>query len=183
MRLRKGDRVAAMDVVDPEGSLLILGRNGYGKLSMMRHYPTQKPNGLGVITLQVTSKTGPVAAAAVVGEEVRTSSDSEGALVLLTDRAQVLRTNLSEIRMTGRNAQGVRIQVPEAGDKIAAIRVVESRRAPEAEVDPSQLTNGNGAEDLETEPDDENSGEVEELTDEVEAGIVEGDEDGEAEDE
>ena len=36
--LEERDSVVAMDVVDDEGSLLIVGRKGYGKLSLMRHY-------------------------------------------------------------------------------------------------------------------------------------------------
>ena len=126
-----------MDVVDDEGSLLIVGRNGYGKLSLMRHYRVQSRGGMGIITLKVTSRTGKVAAATVVSEEVRT--DSEGKLFLLTDKAQVLRTNLSEIRSTGRIAQGVKIVVPEEGDHISAIRVVEGQRKAEREIDPRSL--------------------------------------------
>ena len=135
--LEKGDKIVAMDVVDDEGSLLIVGRNGYGKLSLMRHYRLQSRGGMGIITLKVTSRTGNVAAATVVSEEVRT--DSEGKLFLLTDKAQVLRTNLSEIRSTGRIAQGVKIVVPEEGDHISAIRVVEGQRKAEREIDPRSL--------------------------------------------
>ena len=67
-----------------------------------------------------------------------------GMLVLVTEKAQVIRTNLGEIRSTGRIAQGVKIQVPESGDKISAIRVISERRAAGAEIDPELLTNGNG---------------------------------------
>ena len=109
----------------------------YGKLSLMRHYRLQSRGGMGIITLKVTSRTGNVAAATVVSEEVRT--DSEGKLFLLTDKAQVLRTNLSEIRSTGRIAQGVKIVVPEEGDHISAIRVVEGQRKAEREIDPRSL--------------------------------------------
>ena len=124
--LEPRDEIVAMDVVDDDGYLLIIGRKGYGKLSLLRNYRAQNRGGKGLITLKVTPKTGKVAAAVVVSEEIRT--DSEGKLFLLTEKAQVLRTNIGEIRLTGRNAQGVKIVLPESGDNISAIRVLDQRR-------------------------------------------------------
>ncbi len=140
--LESEDEVVGMDTADAEDWLLVVGRNGNGKLSQIRHYRQQSRGGRGVITLKITSKTGNVAAATVVTNEMR--SDSEGKLFVLTDRAQVLRTNLSEIRSTGRNAQGVKIVVPEEGDYISAIRVIERQREAEPQVDLEALINGNG---------------------------------------
>ncbi len=142
MTLERRDEIVALDVVDDEGYLLIVGRKGYGKLSLLRNYRPQKRGGKGLITLKVTTKTGKVAAAAVVNEEIRT--DSEGKLFLLTEKAQVLRTNIGEIRLTGRNAQGVKIVLPESGDNISAIRVLDQRRQAAKEIDPATLQNGNG---------------------------------------
>jgi DNA gyrase subunit A len=138
--LEKRDEIVAMDVVDDDGYLLIIGRKGYGKLSLLRNYRPQNRGGKGLITLKVTPKTGKVAAAVVVSEEVRT--DSEGKLFLLTEKAQVLRTNIGEIRLTGRNAQGVKIVLPESGDNISAIRVLEQRRQAAETIDPTVLENG-----------------------------------------
>ncbi|MCZ6539178.1 MAG: hypothetical protein O6922_05065, partial [Chloroflexi bacterium] len=84
---------------------------------------------------------------AVVSEDIRT--DSTGMLVLVTEKAQVIRTNLGEIRSTGRIAQGVKIQVPESGDRISAIRVISEMREAAAEIDPALLENGNGESDSE----------------------------------
>ena len=159
--LQPRDEVVAMDVVDDDGYLLIVGRRGYGKLSLFRHYRPQKRAGKGLITLKVTPKTGRVAAAAVVSEEIRI--DSDGKLFLLTEKAQVLRTNVGEIRSTGRNAQGVKIVLPEAGDSISSIRVIQGRREEAGTVDPETLDDGNGAAvasaDDDVEPDDGENGE------------------------
>ncbi|MGB1748874.1 MAG: DNA gyrase C-terminal beta-propeller domain-containing protein, partial [Dehalococcoidia bacterium] len=66
--------------------------------------------------------------------------------------AQVIRTNLGEIRSTGRIAQGVKIQVPESGDRISAIRVISERREASAEVDLDALEAGdNGTSEVESE--------------------------------
>ena len=137
MTVQNKDEIVSMNVVDDEGYLLIVSQKGYGKLSLLRHYTQQRRGGKGLITLKVTPKTGKVADSAVVSEDVRT--DSTGKLVLVSEKAQVIRTNLAEIRSTGRIAQGVKIQVPDAGDKISAIRVIDERRESGAEIDPSEL--------------------------------------------
>ncbi|HJP28196.1 MAG TPA: DNA gyrase C-terminal beta-propeller domain-containing protein, partial [Dehalococcoidia bacterium] len=142
MTVQNKDAIVSMNVVDDEGYLLIVSQKGYGKLSLLRHYTQQRRGGKGLITLKVTTKTGKVADSAVVSEEIRT--DSTGKLVLVSEKAQVIRTNLGEIRSTGRIAQGVKIQVPESGDKISAIRVIAERREAGAEIDLSALVSGNG---------------------------------------
>jgi DNA gyrase subunit A len=144
MTVQAKDEIVSMNVVDDEGYLLIVSQKGYGKLSLLRHYTQQRRGGKGLITLKVTTKTGKVADSAVVSEEVRT--DSTGKLVLVSEKAQVIRTNLGEIRSTGRIAQGVKIQVPDAGDKISAIRVIDERREAGAEIDPTALENNQGSE-------------------------------------
>ena len=152
MNVQNKDEIVSMNVVDDEGYLLIVSQKGYGKLSLLRHYTQQRRGGKGLITLKVTTKTGKVADSAVVSGEIRT--DSTGMLVLVTEKAQVIRTNLGEIRSTGRIAQGVKIQMPEAGDKISAIRVISEMREASAEIDPALLANGNGnGEDAEGEDD------------------------------
>jgi DNA gyrase subunit A len=163
MNVQNKDEIVSMNVVDDEGYLLIVSQKGYGKLSLLRHYTQQRRGGKGLITLKVTTKTGKVADSAVVSEDVRT--DSTGKLVLVSEKAQVIRTNLGEIRSTGRIAQGVKIQVPESGDKISAIRVIAERREAGAEIDPSALTNGNGNGSADSEGDDDS---------ELEASVVAG---------
>lgn len=160
MSLENRDEIVALDVVDDDGYLLIVGRKGYGKLSLLRNYRPQRRGGKGLITLKATTKTGKVAAAAVVSDEIRT--DSEGKLFLLTEKAQVLRTNIGEIRLTGRNAQGVKIVLPESGDNISAIRVLEQRREVADVIDPNALVNGES--DSQDDSDDaEPSTEIEEV--------------------
>ncbi len=126
--LTEKDRVVQAAVVTDDDYLLIVGRKGYGKLSQMRNYRQQGRGGKGIITLKVTDKTGPVAAAAVVSESLR--ADPEGKLFLLTEKAFVQLVPLNEVRQTGRNAQGVKIMPPESGDAISAIRVLGERRTP-----------------------------------------------------
>jgi DNA gyrase subunit A len=164
MTVQGKDEIVSMNVVDDEGYLLIVSQKGYGKLSLLRHYTQQRRGGKGLITLKVTPKTGNVADSAVVSEDIRT--DSTGMLVLVSEKAQVIRTNLGEIRSTGRIAQGVKIQVPDAGDKISAIRVINERREAGAVLDPTELENDSEYDesDGENEAPDESTDELEVAT-------------------
>ncbi len=164
MTVQAKDEIVSMNVVDDEGYLLIVSQKGYGKLSLLRHYTQQRRGGKGLITLKVTPKTGKVADSAVVSEDVRT--DSTGKLVLVSEQAQVIRTNLAEIRSTGRIAQGVKIQVPDAGDKISAIRVIDERREAGAEIDPNAIENGQDSDDEDSES------QIDEGTTEVTSEVV-----------
>ena len=163
MAVQVKDVVVSMNVVDDEGYLLVVGQKGVGKLSLLRHYTQQRRGGKGLITLKTNSKklkNNHVADSAVVSEDVR--KDSTGKLVLVTEKAQVIRTNLGEIASTGRNTSGVKIQKPQAGDRISAIRVIGERRQAGSEIDLSQLETGSGASEAldEDESDTEVSTEV-----------------------
>ena len=72
--------------------------------------------GFGVKTFNITSKTGPVAAAEVVNDSTQ--------VYVVSEQAQVLRTNLVEIRSMGRITQGVTIFKPQSGDSVSSIACV-----------------------------------------------------------
>jgi DNA gyrase/topoisomerase IV subunit A len=99
-----------------------------------------------LITLKVTTGkkgTGKVADAVVVSadmtEKLTTGKDDEGNVLLVTEKAQILRTSGEEIRKTGRNAQGVKIAVTAPGDNVTSIRIIEPRRQQGLEIDPSNI--------------------------------------------
>ena len=131
------DVAVGMCVANPEDELLVVTKKGYGKISSIKRYRVQKRGGKGLKTLKITDRNGEVAATAVINPEVR--NDSNGRLFLLTERAQVLRTNLSEIRSTGRITQGVKLVIPDSGDNISAIRVIAQQRPSGEELDEAQL--------------------------------------------
>ena len=126
MALQGNDKIVAADVVSPTGSLLVVTRRGYGKLSEMRRYRQQKRGGKGLITLKIARKNGRVAAAQVVDREV----DGDDTVLILTEKAQVIRVHLNEVRETGRITQGVIMAVPDTGDSVSAIRAMKTREAP-----------------------------------------------------
>ncbi len=102
IKLRKGDEVVAADIVEnPELSVLVVGRNGYGKRTPIEDYRLQGRAGMGIKTMQVTAKTGQVVGAEIV--------DPDDQLVLMTEKAKAIKLRIKEIRMVGRIAQGVKL--------------------------------------------------------------------------
>ena len=135
MTLGSKDRIVSMDKVIPDSKLLVISRKGFGKLTDMNRYRRQGRGGSGIKTLNITKRTGNVAAAEVI-------ADSDEVYVV-SKKAQVLRTSLSEIRSVGRATQGVTIFKPQPGDSVSSIACVRNLKSPE-EVDATSAARGNG---------------------------------------
>ena len=103
MSLRDGDTVVATRVVNPDSqrALLTLCENGYGKRTALEEYRVQSRSGLGLKTIKVTNRNGPVVGAIEVDE-----SDQ---LMLVTESGKVIRTRIASISVLGRATQGVRV--------------------------------------------------------------------------
>jgi len=125
MMLSPKDKIVSMDVVVPDSKLLVISKKGFGKLTDLNRYRRQGRGGRGIKTLNITKKTGTVAAADVIDESTE--------VYVVSARAQVLRTSLSEIRSTGRATQGVTIFKPAPGDSVASIACVGEFHVPENE--------------------------------------------------
>lgn len=82
---------------------------------------------MGIKTFNITKKTGPVAAADVI--------DDSKEVYVVSAKAQVLRTSLSEIRSTGRATQGVTIFKPQPGDAVVSISCVGEMNVPEEDTE------------------------------------------------
>jgi len=112
------DRVVAMDVVDPTAMLLTVSQNGYGKRSLADDYRLVHRGAKGVLTMKCTEKTGPV-----VGV-LRVNDDTEDVMIV-TSVGKLIRIPVSEIRVTGRNAQGVKlVNLTEEGESVASVAPV-----------------------------------------------------------
>lgn len=112
--LNKDDEVVSAFLVDePEESVLVVGDNGYGKLTLLKEYRPQRRGGKGLITMNVTPKTGKVVSAEVVHKEDQ--------LVVMTLRGKAIRVRIKEIRTVGRIAQGVRLINLGKEDKVASV--------------------------------------------------------------
>jgi DNA gyrase subunit A len=110
--LEKGDRLVSMDILRPQGTMLSVTENGYGKRTAVEEYRNQSRGGKGVITLKVTEKTG-----AVVGVCQVSEADE---VMLVTDGGKIIRLAVGEIRVIGRNTQGVRLIGLSENERVAS---------------------------------------------------------------
>jgi DNA gyrase subunit A len=164
IELAEGDEVVGLVVADPDGYLLTVCENGYGKRtpfgantageaaeadaeevaeespaeeagdetaeegdgtrdrSAMR-YRKQRRGGKGLRDIRTSERNGPVVGVV----SVRDGDD----VMLITTQGMVNRTHATEIRVTGRNAQGVRIINLNEGDRVASFAKVAREEAAE----------------------------------------------------
>jgi DNA gyrase subunit A len=121
IRPEKNDHVVAIAIVNPDSMLLVAGENGIGKRTAFDDYRRQSRGGKGIITMKTGDKTGNVVGALSVKE------DDE--LMLITNKGQLVRTRVKEIRETGRNTMGVKLINLKEGEKLQAIAPVVSQAA------------------------------------------------------
>ena len=118
--MAKGDRLLDMGRVKEGAYLLVIGERGLGKLTRLENYMPHHRGTSGVLTLKITDRTGPVAAARVV------HPDEE--LMIISTNGIMIRTTLRQVRVTGRAAQGVRIMDVDKGDTVASIASFDSSK-------------------------------------------------------
>ncbi|MBX8632250.1 MAG: DNA gyrase subunit A [Thermoplasmata archaeon YP2-bin.285] len=114
IRLRGSDEVVSMECSSSEGNILLtITENGYGKPSWVGEYRKTRRGGKGVITIKTTERNGKVVAVREFnpGDEVLLTSES----------GMVIRIPVEDIRVMGRNTQGVRIMKLEEGDRVTAM--------------------------------------------------------------
>src|SRR4029079_18358600 len=70
IRLRQGDQVIGMDVVNPEAYIFVISQHGYGKRTKVAHFTPHKRGGVGIRSAVVNTKTGPlVSVKRLVGDD------------------------------------------------------------------------------------------------------------------
>ena len=125
MKLGKGDTIVSADVIKKgakDMEILIVTEHGYGKTTPVKEYKVQKRGGSGIKTAKVTDKTGTIVGGTVIGGAERT----EGELVIMSKKGQVIKLPLKDVPTLGRQTQGVRVMKMRAGDSIASIVFVKA---------------------------------------------------------
>ena len=120
IRLRPGDKVVGVDVVDPsndKAKLLIMGERGYGKITKASNFPVHKRGGIGIKAAVVTAKTGNIMT-------VRSLDNDTKEIIVISAGGQTIRLAISDISVLGRATQGVRIMSLGAGDLVASVGLV-----------------------------------------------------------
>ncbi|MCU0617409.1 MAG: DNA gyrase subunit A [Gemmatimonadaceae bacterium] len=118
------DRVVGMVVIKRnEATLLVATERGLGKCTSLDDYRIQKRGGKGILTLKRTEKTGNVVALMEVSAEEE--------IMLITRGGVAIRSSVKEVRVAGRNTQGVKLVSLDSGDLVTAV----ARMVPDDEKD------------------------------------------------
>jgi DNA gyrase subunit A len=101
MNLTNGAKLVSLATSLEGSNTFVLSEKGLGKLSNLEDYRETKRGAGGVITLKITEKTGNLVGLKMV------NGDED--IIVITNNGQVIRTSLSQVRVIGRNSQGVKI--------------------------------------------------------------------------
>ena len=115
IRLKKDDLVTSMDVVEKDGSLLIVTTRGFGKQTPLDEYTAKgrATSGISTINVKVINEVGKIAAARVV----QNADD----LTIMTANGVTLRMKVKDVKQSGRATKGVHLIKPNEGDGVASV--------------------------------------------------------------
>ena len=112
--LSKDDKVIGMEPIsDENGYILAITENGFGKRTEVEEYRRQGRAGKGVLTYKTTAKTGHI-----IGIKIVNDTDD---VMMITDTGVVIRINVKDISVLGRNTQGVTLMRTSDGGKVMNI--------------------------------------------------------------
>ncbi|MEJ2348793.1 MAG: DNA gyrase subunit A [Anaerolineales bacterium] len=115
IRVRKGDYVTSMEVVEPGGDLLVVTTLGYGKRTSLSEYPAKGRATGGVLTIdkKALRKVGVIASARVVQQ-----ADD---LTIISANGVVIRTKVKDVSQAGRATRGVILMNVQDGDTVVSL--------------------------------------------------------------
>ncbi len=125
MRLDPDDAVVSMEILSEGADILAVAENGFGKRSAAEEYRLTARGGKGIITMKTTDKTG-----RVVGVQQVTEDDQ---LMLVTNKGKIIRMHIKDIRVIGRNTQGVRLIELEEGERVVSLARLAEKEEEESE--------------------------------------------------
>ena len=150
MKFRDGDELLAMDVVwgDSDKDLLVVTDEGFAKRSAVSEYRLQGRNGYGVKALQLAEGRGSLVGALIVSEDDQ--------VMAIMKSGKVIRSDVDEVKRTGRNTQGVTLAKPDKNDEIISIALnAEKDDADDQnDVQPAQSEQSDSAEQQAEQPAD-----------------------------
>jgi len=123
----KDEVIGLVTVSDLESEILVVSENGYGKRSSLEAYRETNRGGKGVKAMNITDKTG-----ALISINSVTDNDD---LMIINKSGLTIRLRVSDLRVMGRNTQGVRLINIKGSDSIAAVAKVMRDEDEEIEMD------------------------------------------------
>ncbi len=114
INLNEDDKVIGMEPIeDDKAYILAITENGFGKRTEVEEYREQSRAGKGILTYKTTAKTGHI-----IGIKIVTDEDD---VMLITDTGVIIRLNVKDISVLGRNTQGVTLMRTSDGGKVINI--------------------------------------------------------------
>ena len=120
IRLRTGDQVIGMDIVQAGSSIFVISQAGYGKRTKVAQFTAHARGGVGIRSAVVNSKTGKL-----VGVKTLTGEDDQE-VIIVSSQGQTIRLGLKDIPELGRATQGVRIMRLNDGDEVVSLALVDA---------------------------------------------------------
>ncbi|KIC76101.1 DNA gyrase subunit A [Neochlamydia sp. TUME1] len=114
----ENDYVVSCEVVKGDETILVVCENGFGKRSLVEDFRQTNRGGVGVRSIVTSERNGNVVGALCV-------ADTDG-MVMMTASGQAIRISMRELRVLGRNTQGVRLANLRDNDYLVAIQKVKS---------------------------------------------------------
>lgn len=143
IRLGKDDKVVSMVVIKRQDEqVIVVSENGFGKRTKFEDFRLTNRGGKGVISMNITEKTGNVVS-------MMSATDNQD-LVVVTNNGILIRQAVKDIRVIGRNTQGVKLIRLEDNDIIAGITTVtheEDEEFDDDDVIDITLTSGDDKQD------------------------------------
>jgi DNA gyrase subunit A len=129
MNLAEDQQIISMLVAENEAQFVLTAtENGYGKRTSITEYTRHGRGTKGMIAIQTSERNGKVVAAQLVTEEDE--------IMLITTGGTLVRTRISELRVIGRNAQGVTLIGLDDGDALSGVqKIVETVAGVDDEMD------------------------------------------------
>lgn len=118
IRLRSGDQVIGMDIVEANSSVFVISEFGYGKRTKVSQFTAHARGGVGIRSAIVNKKTG-----RLMG--VKTLTENANEVIIISTSGQTIRLGLKDIPELGRATQGVRIMRLNEGDTVASLALID----------------------------------------------------------
>ncbi|MDQ3123435.1 MAG: DNA gyrase subunit A [bacterium] len=128
IRLRAGDQVIGMDIVEETTSIFVISELGYGKRTKISQFTAHARGGVGIRSAVVNKKTGNL-----VGVKALTDASQE--IIIISTQGQTIRLGLKDIPELGRATQGVRIMRMNDKDSVASLALVDTALEDDSEED------------------------------------------------
>lgn len=122
IKLKGTDQIVGMGILDPKDSkdakLLIIMEKGYGKQTAVSAYKVQGRGGSGIKTAKITSKTGKIVSGRII-------NNPDEDLIIISSKGQVIRLEVKDVNILGRDTQGVRVmRFKDPNDTVANVTMV-----------------------------------------------------------